>query len=65
MLVLSRNVHTKLRIGDDVTLTILGIRGRIVRVGIDAPKSVRIIREELRGVQTAQPQEKDTVLLLT
>ncbi|HET6151315.1 MAG TPA: carbon storage regulator CsrA [Marmoricola sp.] len=47
MLVLSRKVGESVVIGDDVTLTILEVRGDIVRVGIDAPRSVAVHRAEL------------------
>lgn len=47
MLVLTRRVSEHLRIGDDVTVVILGIRGNQVRIGIEAPKSVAVDREEI------------------
>ncbi|TIC85966.1 carbon storage regulator CsrA [Nocardioides sp. GY 10113] len=47
MLVLSRRVGESVVIGDDVTLTVLEVRGDVVRIGIDAPRSVRINRAEL------------------
>lgn len=47
MLVLSRRVGESVVIGDDVTLTILEVRGDVVRVGIDAPRSVTVHRAEL------------------
>lgn len=47
MLVLSRKVGESVVIGDDVTVTILEVRGDIVRVGIDAPRSVSVHRAEL------------------
>ncbi|CAH0993417.1 Translational regulator CsrA [Sinobacterium norvegicum] len=47
MLVLSRRLGETLMIGDDVTLTILGINGNQVRVGITAPKCIPIHREEI------------------
>lgn len=47
MLVLSRKVGESVVIGDDVTVTILEVRGDIVRVGIDAPRSVAVHRAEL------------------
>ena len=49
MLVLSRRPGETLRIGEDVTLKILGINGQQVRIGFDAPKSVRIDRGEVRN----------------
>jgi carbon storage regulator len=47
MLVLSRKPREKVCIGSDVTLTVLDIGGRQVRIGIDAPARVRILRQEL------------------
>lgn len=47
MLVLSRRVGESVVIGDDVTITILEVRGDVVRVGIDAPRSVSVHRAEL------------------
>ena len=47
MLVLTRRVGEKLIIGDDVIVTILECKGKQARVGIDAPRSVQIVREEL------------------
>jgi len=48
MLVLTRSVGERLIIGDgEITLTILDVRGNQVRIGIDAPKSVPVHREEI------------------
>ncbi len=47
MLVLTRKVGETLSIGDNVTVTILGIKGPQVRIGINAPKSVTVHREEV------------------
>ncbi|MBO9521595.1 MAG: carbon storage regulator CsrA [Nocardioidaceae bacterium] len=47
MLVLSRRVGESVVVGDDVTITILEVRGDVVRVGIDAPRSVKVQRAEL------------------
>lgn len=47
MLILSRKTGEKLMIGDDVELTILGIKGNQVRVGVTAPKDVSVHREEV------------------
>lgn len=47
MLILTRRTGEALMIGDDVTITVLGIRGNQVRLGIDAPKSVEVHREEI------------------
>lgn len=47
MLVLSRRVGESIIIGDNVTVTVLEVRGEVVRIGIDAPRSVTVHREEL------------------
>jgi carbon storage regulator len=47
MLVLSRRVGESLMIGDEVTITVLGVNGNQVRIGINAPKNVPVHREEI------------------
>lgn len=47
MLVLTRKVRQAIRIGDDIVVTVLEVRGEQVRIGIDAPDSVNIVRVEL------------------
>jgi carbon storage regulator len=47
MLILTRRVGEKLIIGDVVSVTVLGIYGKIVRIGIDAPKEVSVHRKEI------------------
>ena len=47
MLILTRRVGENLIIGDDVTISVLGIKGNQVRIGIDAPKNVQVHREEI------------------
>lgn len=47
MLILTRRVGETVMIGDDVTITVLGVKGNQVRVGINAPKSVAVHREEI------------------
>ena len=47
MLVLTRRVNETLMIGDDVTLTVLGVKGNQIRIGISAPKEVAVHREEI------------------
>jgi carbon storage regulator len=48
VLILTRKVSEALMIGDNVTVTVLGVKGNQVRIGIEAPKSVRVDREEIR-----------------
>jgi len=47
MLVLTRKHQEQIRIGDNVTLTILKVKGNTVKVGIEAPREVRVVRGEL------------------
>lgn len=56
MLILTRRVGESLMIGDNVNVTVLGIRGNQVRIGVNAPKDVAVHREEIyERIQ----QEKD------
>ena len=54
MLVLGRKQGESIRIGDDIEITIAGIQGNRVRLGIQAPDDVRVLRAELES----KPQEK-------
>ncbi len=47
MLILTRRVGESLMIGNDVTVTVLGVKGNQVRIGINAPKDVEVHREEI------------------
>jgi len=47
MLILTRRVGETLVIGDDVMVTVLGVRGNQVRIGVNAPKEVSVHREEI------------------
>lgn len=48
MLILTRRVDERIFIGDDITLCVLDIEGNRVRLGLEAPKDVAILREEIR-----------------
>ena len=64
MLVLTRKLQEQIKIGDDVVITILQIRGQAVRVGIQAPREVRVLRAELPEHAPAPPKPEVTSLEL-
>jgi carbon storage regulator len=47
MLILTRSIGQKINIGNDVSITVLGIQGNQVRIGIEAPREVSVHREEV------------------
>lgn len=47
MLILTRRVGETLMAGDEITFTVLGVRGNQVRIGVEAPKNVAVHREEI------------------
>tara|TARA_B100001093_G_scaffold519777_1_gene610418 strand:+ start:18990 stop:19301 length:312 start_codon:yes stop_codon:yes gene_type:complete len=60
MLILTRRIGEAVVIGDDVKLTVLGVRGNQVRLGIDAPKNVSVHREEIYD-RIAQENQDDNI----
>lgn len=47
MLVLSRKIGERVLIGESIVVTVLEVRGQVVKVGIEAPRTIRVFREEL------------------
>lgn len=69
MLVLSRRVGESVVLGDDITVTVLEVRGDVVRIGVDAPRSVAVNRAELltqladTNAESASPSEEAVAAL--
>jgi carbon storage regulator len=69
MLILTRRVGETLMIGDEVTVTVLGVKGNQVRLGVNAPRTVSVHREEIyerikrekEGGGTSEPPEAGNV----
>jgi len=63
MLILTRRVGETLMVGDDVTVTVLGVKGNQVRIGVNAPKEVSVHREEIymriQAEKSGQPGSLD------
>ena len=63
MLILTRKVGETIRINDDISVTVLGVKGSQVRLGIEAPEGVAVHREEIferiqAGLQQSAPENK-------
>ena len=65
MLVLSRKCEESIRISDDIVITVLEIRGARVKLGIQAPVQMRVLRTELLAAIEVPPESVPTPLELT
>ena len=58
MLILTRRVGETLMVGDEVTVTVLGVKGNQMRIGVNAPKEVAVHREEIyQRIQKEKDEE--------
>lgn len=57
MLILSRKVDEKIKIGEDITITLIEVRGDQVKIGVEAPKNVKVFRQEVFNAIQSENRE--------
>lgn len=61
MLILSRKIDEKIKIGNDITITLIDVHGDQVKIGVEAPKNVKVFRQEV--FDAIQSENKAAVVL--
>lgn len=61
MLILSRKIDEKIKIGNDITITLIDVKGDQVKIGVEAPRDVKVFRQEVfDAIQTENKAAADT-----